>query len=169
MDDLSQPLPPDANGRIRHPLGELGGRYTKADCPGNVLGIFCPTCGQDYEYIELRHRACVVCKSQFPEVLCSARMRKMPYRKEFGEIDPESALGIVSTGNHSPNTIVAAAAIVAIDPDGGRKTLAASVPKSKPTAAAKVASEAEHKQAREQLRVVWAKRGRIHRENIRFG
>ena len=69
-------------------------------------------------------------------------MRELPYRPEFGEIDPESALDIVSTGNHSPNTIVAAAAIVAIDPDLGRKTLATSVPKAKSTAAAKVAYNA---------------------------
>ena len=76
-DSIGPQLPPDEEGRIRHPFGVTGGKYTKADNPGNFLGMFCPTCGIAFEYSEIKHRMCVVCDRQILEALHSARMRKL--------------------------------------------------------------------------------------------
>ena len=94
-------------------------------------------------------------------------MRKLPFRAR--EVNPDTPFGIVSAGNTSASTIKAVAAVVATDPNLGKKLPAASNPKAKSVAAAKIASSAERKRQREALVVTFGSWDNIHAENIRYG
>ena len=134
---------PDAADKKRK-TKHASGRYTLAGgAPYNFVGVFCPICDESLGYSTLFHRTCVVCDNQFPEALCSSRMRNFPFRARG--INPDTPFGIVSAGNTSASTIKAAAAVVATDPKLGKKLPAFSNPKAKSVAAAKIASSAERK------------------------
>ena len=100
----------------------------------------------------------------------------MPYARtacvncfRAGEINPDTLFGIVSAGNTSASTIKAAAAVVATDPNIGKKLPATSNPNAKSAAEANIASSAERKRQREALVVTFGSWDKIHVENIRYG
>lgn len=169
-------MPPDAEGRIRHPIGEKGGEYAWATNPANAVGIFCPSCGGGSEYDQICHRLCILCGEQFRVVLQSWRMRHFPHRPELGESvlpkppkppSPNSAEGILAAGagNRAPATIATAAAVVAIDTAQGkdkanRKSL---------QSGSKVSKDEEKIRKEEALMAEWFKWKTIHAQDITGG
>ena len=76
-------------------------------------------------------------------------MRRLPFRA--GEVKPKTPFGIDSAGNNSASTIKAAAAVVATDPNLGKKLPAPILPKAESAAAANIADSAERKRQRDCL------------------
>ena len=64
----------------------------------------------DWRYSELYHRLCSTCHTQFPEGLLSLRLRQAAFAN--GEVDPDSATGILQCGDASTGVTTAAAAHV---------------------------------------------------------
>ena len=173
---LDPPMPADAEGRIRCPFGEKGGKFAWAAHPDSAVGLFCPTCGEHHLYDQICHRMCIFCKTQFPIELQSWKMRNLPHRPDMGDTEvpkppkppnPNSAEGTLAAGpgNRPAATIAAAAAVVAIDTvhekaKAGRKTL---------QGGGKVTKDEENSNKKEALRAEWYKWKTIHSEDTAHG